>query len=122
MMQHDTAGDPMTGLKWTRRTTTKIAVELGSVGIEVSDRTVARLLKKMAADPMPYLRKTEQLVAERSTDSYRQAAEMLADLREALAGSKKSGLAEKQALKLKIKNPKLNRLTGALREQGFVPK
>ncbi|MBN2563468.1 MAG: hypothetical protein JXQ75_21320 [Phycisphaerae bacterium] len=47
---------------------------------------------------------------------------MLADLREALAGSKQSGLAEKQALKLKTKNPRLNRLTGVLREQGFVPK
>jgi len=85
-------------------------------------RQRARLLKKMAADPTPYLRKTEELVAERSTDSYRQAAEMLADLREALAGSKKSGLAERQALKLKTKNRRLNRLTGALREQGFVPK
>ena len=81
-----------------------------------------RLLRKMAADPTLYLRKTEQLVAERSTDSYRKAAEMLADLREALVDSKNSGLAEKQALKLKTKNPKLNRLTGALRDQGFVPK
>ena len=47
LMKHDTAGDPMTGLKWTRRTTAKIATELGGLGIEVSDRTVARLLKKM---------------------------------------------------------------------------
>lgn len=85
-------------------------------------RQRARLLKKMAADLTPYLRKTEQLVAQRSTDSYRQAAEMLADLRETLAGSKQSELAEKQALKLKTKNPRLHRLTGALREQGFVPK
>jgi hypothetical protein len=85
-------------------------------------RQRARLLKKMAADPTPYLRKTEQLVGERSTHSYRKAAAMLADLREALAGSKESDLAEKQALKLKTKNPRLNRLTGALREQGFVPK
>jgi len=46
-MAHDTAGDPMTGLKWTRRTTAKIAVELKSLGIEVSDRTVAKLLEKM---------------------------------------------------------------------------
>lgn len=46
-MRHDTAGDPMTGLKWTRRTTVKIAAALKSLGIEVSDRTVARLLKKM---------------------------------------------------------------------------
>ena len=37
----------MSGLKWTRRTTAKIAVELGCVGIEISDRTVAKLLKNM---------------------------------------------------------------------------
>jgi len=46
-MKHDTAGDPMTGLKWTCRTTAKIAAELRSAGIDVSDRTVAKLLKKM---------------------------------------------------------------------------
>lgn len=46
-MRHDTAGDPMTGLKWTRRTTARIAAEMKSLGIEVSDRTVAKLLKKM---------------------------------------------------------------------------
>ena len=46
-MKHETAGDPMTGLKWTRRTTGKIAAELRSLGIEVSDRTVAKLLKDM---------------------------------------------------------------------------
>jgi len=46
-MRHDTAGDPMTGLKWTRRTTPKIAAALKAMGMEVSDRTVAKLLKKM---------------------------------------------------------------------------
>lgn len=46
-MQHDTAGDPITGLKWTRRTTAKIATELKALGIQVSDRTVAKLLKQM---------------------------------------------------------------------------
>lgn len=46
-MKHDTAGDPMGGLKWTQRTTGKIAAELRSLGIEVSPRTVARLLEKM---------------------------------------------------------------------------
>ena len=35
----------MTGLKWTRRTTAKIAVELSSVGIEISDRTVTSVRK-----------------------------------------------------------------------------
>jgi len=46
-MKHETAGDPMTGLRWTRRTTAKIAAELHCLGIEVSDRTVAKLLKQM---------------------------------------------------------------------------
>jgi hypothetical protein len=41
LMKHETAGDPVTGLKWTRRTTTKIATELSCLGIAVSDRTVA---------------------------------------------------------------------------------
>ena len=46
-MKHETAGDPMTGLKWTRRTTAKISAELQSIGIKVSAKTAARLLRKM---------------------------------------------------------------------------
>ena len=46
-MQHDTAGDPMTGLKWTRRTTAKVAAELRCAGLDVGARTVARLLPEM---------------------------------------------------------------------------
>ena len=46
-MKHDVAGDPMTGVKWTRRTTAKIATELRSVGIDVSAGTVARILKDL---------------------------------------------------------------------------
>jgi len=46
-MNHETAGDPMTGLKWTRRTTDKIAEALKDIGIDVSPKTVAKLLKGM---------------------------------------------------------------------------
>jgi hypothetical protein len=46
-MEHDTAGDPMTGLKWTRKTTQKLADELSRHGILVSAKTVGRLLKGM---------------------------------------------------------------------------
>jgi hypothetical protein len=46
-MEAETAGDPMTGLKWTRRTTAKIAAELKAFGIDVSPKTVARLLKQL---------------------------------------------------------------------------
>lgn len=47
LLEHDTAGDPMTGLKWTRRTTEKIAEALQQIEIPVSPNTVARLLYQM---------------------------------------------------------------------------
>ncbi len=46
-MKYETAGDPITGLKWTRRTMEKIANELKSIGIQVCSNTVGRLLKNM---------------------------------------------------------------------------
>lgn len=46
-MEHDTAGDPISGLKWTRRTTEKIAQLLELTGIAISPNTVGRLLHEM---------------------------------------------------------------------------
>lgn len=46
-MKYDTAGDPINGVKWTHKTTEKIAAELHSLGITVSPRTVSKLLKQM---------------------------------------------------------------------------
>lgn len=45
LMAHDVAGDPSGELRWTKRTTAKIAAELAAIGIDVCPRTVARLLK-----------------------------------------------------------------------------
>jgi len=47
LLKHETAGDPISGLKWTRKTPGKIAEQLRRLGITVSSRTVARLLKDM---------------------------------------------------------------------------
>ena len=47
MLDQETAGDPVTGLKWTRRTTGKIAEALKTLGIEISRTSVGRLLKQM---------------------------------------------------------------------------
>jgi len=47
LMKHDTAGDPISGIKWSRRTTRKISRELRRLGIRVGPRTVARLLKQL---------------------------------------------------------------------------
>jgi len=44
VLRDDVAGDPCTGVKWTRRSTRKIARELRSLGIQVSTRKVAKLL------------------------------------------------------------------------------
>jgi len=46
-MEYETAGDPISGLKWTRKTTEKISNELSTIGIEVSKNTVGKLLKNM---------------------------------------------------------------------------
>lgn len=47
ILKHDIAGDPMTDLKWTKKTTRKVSIELSSLGVKVSPKTVGRLLKKM---------------------------------------------------------------------------
>ena len=47
LMKLETAGDPMTGLKWTHKTTAKVAGELQAFGLDVSPRTVAKLLEQM---------------------------------------------------------------------------
>lgn len=42
-----TAGDPLTGLKWTRKTTAKVSQELQRNGFEVCAKTVGRLLDSL---------------------------------------------------------------------------
>jgi len=46
-MEYETAGDPMSDLKWTRKTTQKIADELASIDIIVSNTTVGKILKSL---------------------------------------------------------------------------
>jgi hypothetical protein len=81
IMKHETAGDPMSGLKWTRRTTAKIATELQSLGIQVSDRTVAGLLKKMGFS----LRVNHKKLAGRGHPDRDAQFSRIADLRERFA-------------------------------------
>ena len=47
LMERETAGDPINGLKWTRKTTGRIARQLKRLGIAVSRNTVGRLLRQM---------------------------------------------------------------------------
>lgn len=47
IMKHDVAGDPMSGLRWTRKTRLKVAQQLTKAGIPIGKTTVGVLLKKM---------------------------------------------------------------------------
>ena len=47
LMKYEVAGDPMSDLKWTRKTRQKIADELSKIGIEIGKTTVGRILKNM---------------------------------------------------------------------------
>lgn len=46
LLQDATAGDPVTGMKWTHRSLRKLSKALRRVGLRASPKTVARLLKK----------------------------------------------------------------------------
>ncbi len=47
IMKHDVAGDPISGLRWTRKTRLKVAQQLTKSGIPIGTTTVGVLLKKM---------------------------------------------------------------------------
>jgi hypothetical protein len=85
-------------------------------------REKAKRLAGMAANPDPTLRQTESLVKKRTKDDYTQIGKLLAELREALAGTDRAGLAEQHAQKLRRENPTLRTLIAELRRAGFLTK
>ncbi len=80
-MEHDTAGDPITGLKWSRRTTEKIAYELGRIGIQVSPSTVCRILKSMGFS----LKSNRKSISHSTSPERNKQFEYIAYLRESFA-------------------------------------
>jgi hypothetical protein len=79
-------------------------------------------LAAIAAEPRPTIAHVQQLVKQRSTDSYEQAAQELADLREALGPEQGPARARDIAEKLHRENPRLHFLTAALRKKGLLEK
>jgi len=100
----------------------EIEDEMGRKKAAAFARARAQKLAKMAQDPKPFLREAEKLVEDRSTQGYAKASSLLAEIREALAGSDRADLAEAQAWKIHEKHPRLHKLTSALRQRGFLPK
>jgi len=83
-MKHETAGDPMTGLKWTHKTTAKVAEELQEGGIDVGPRTVARLLDSMGYSLRVNHKKLSR-VSKTTPQSRNAQFEHIAELREDFA-------------------------------------
>ncbi|MFN7291836.1 MAG: hypothetical protein ACK5YR_08520 [Pirellula sp.] len=68
------------------------------------------------AAPDEWLKKTSKLVEERGTENYREAASILADLREAIGGAEGEKIARKHAAHLTKKHPTLSMLKSSLRK------
>jgi len=88
LLEHDTAGDPITGLKWTRKTTEKIAEVLQQIDIPVSAHRVARLLyqmnfslrvnrKQIATSSSPYRNRQFEHISSRRTRFQRQGLPLI---------------------------------------------
>nr|MCU0720276.1 hypothetical protein [Pirellula sp.] len=77
-------------------------------------------MEAIKASPNEWLKKTSKLVEERGTDNYRQAASILADLREAIGGTEGEKMARKHAAHLANKYPTLNILKSSLRKSGLI--
>jgi hypothetical protein len=86
LMKYETAGDPMTDLKWTHKTTAKIAEELLTLGIEVSPNTVGRLLQQMGYSLRVNHKKLARVCKTTPEDRNAQFA-LIADLRQECATS-----------------------------------
>ena len=77
-------------------------------------------MKEMVKDPQRWLREAEKLADARGTDNYKAAADVLADLREAIGGDEGRTITDKHAAHLAKKYPTLNHLKAQLRKRGFL--
>src|SRR5436853_3360775 len=76
-MKTDTAGDPMTDKKWSRKDTRSISSEMSTKGIAVCPNTVGKLLK----DRDYSLRVNRKTIAETQHPDRNRQFELIADIR-----------------------------------------
>ena len=65
-------------------------------------------------------RRRSKLADARGTENYKAAADILADLREAIGGDEGEKIARKHAAHLAKKHPTLTRLKSSLRKRGLL--
>ena len=77
-------------------------------------------MAEMKSAPAPWLVKASQLVDARGSDNYREAAGILADLRDAVGGDEGSRIAHNHAARLAKKHPTLSLLKSFLRKSNLL--
>ena len=77
-------------------------------------------MQQMVRAPKKWLREATKLVEARGTQNYKAAADILADLCEAVGGDEGVQITRKHAAHLVKKHPTLNHLKSSLRKRGVV--
>lgn len=86
---------------------------------KAEEQCQARMVE-MRVNPKVWLEKSSTLVEQRGKDNYREAAKILADLREAIGGDEGGKIAKKHAAHLAKKYPTLNVLKSSLRKKELL--
>ena len=87
---------------------------------EKAERERQQRMSEMQKAPKKWLKEAEQLVEIRGTDNYEAAADILADLREAVGGDKGEKMVRHHAAHLAKQHPTLNRLKSSFRKRGLL--
>jgi hypothetical protein len=82
-------------------------------------RKLGKRLAKIRKDPAGAIADAERLIQTRSTQNYTKAAQMLAELREAVGGDEGSRIADQAAKKIAKKYPTLSYAKRAFKEEGL---
>lgn len=77
-------------------------------------------MKEMLKAPKKWLGEAEKLVEARGTQNYKAAAELLADLREAVGGDEGEQMTRTHAAHLARSHPTLTHLKSSLRKRGLL--
>ena len=80
-MEDDTAGSPMGGLKWSRKSTYTVSEELRSINICIGPKTTGKLLKDLEYS----LRSNRKTIAETQHPDRNKQFEIIADMRKQFA-------------------------------------
>ena len=88
--------------------------------VDKQERERQKRMQQMVKEPNAWLKKSTKLVDARGTSNYETAAEMLADLREAVGGAKGKQMTRKHVAHLVKTYPTLTRLKSSLRKHGLL--